>query len=708
MAEEIIKVKVDLDVEVFSKNAKAMSDALSKILGREVEIFNGKINKTAKLISDTEKALGSAGSAANKAGNAVKQSNQQWTNFALVIQDLPYGFRGIQNNLPALVGGFASLTGPIYLAVSAVVALFTALDSGLISFGNKIKLSVDYSKEFSTTLADQKVKLDGLYRAATNSNRSLEDRITAAKKLKEEYPKLLENFSAEEIAAGKAKDAYNKLSEAVIRYAKAEAAQSVIKEIVAKQLANEAKIAEMNLDLVAANNSAKKRQAEIDKKNLIYAAGTLNLEAVRASTIQDNIDKLKAQNKELEKTLKRYTDIYDANVTFDLDKGGGTSVKKLEDNSIALLKSQQQYYKDNIIMFALYEQEIIRRQADLDIRQAQAEKKGAEYIKNIRLKRDQDIINSAKDLANKLASVQAKLGEEEGKALQAEADLIASGRKMINDGLLAINQKFLNDDIDALERANQVRVKLDRGNLRRQIADYQEHIKKLQLLRQQAIESGTGVDVSGIDKKIKIAQSAIEGLGSTWDEVAKKINSSIAGVLSSSFEILGESIGNALAGKKFDAISALGSTLANALTEIGKALIAFAVMEGIALQLFKDPASWPVALAAGVAAVAAGAYLRAKMGGGAGSGSGGGGSVNYGNVNSATAAGAYMPNRPGFGLFGQSPNSTIGNDMSSIANAQNMSANSSTFVLKGQDLLLSVNRAQKASQLKGQNINLAG
>lgn len=30
-----------------------------------------------------------------------------------------------------------------------------------------------------------------------------------------------------------------------------------------------------------------------------------------------------------------------------------------------------------------------------------------------------------------------------------------------------------------------------------------------------------------------------------------------------------------------------------------------------------------------------------------------------------------------------------------------------TFVLRGQDLLLSVNRAQKASNLKGQNISLA-
>ena len=55
---------------------------------------------------------------------AVKKSNMQYTNLALVLQDLPYGFRGIQNNLPAVIGGFAGMTGGIYLATSAIIASF--------------------------------------------------------------------------------------------------------------------------------------------------------------------------------------------------------------------------------------------------------------------------------------------------------------------------------------------------------------------------------------------------------------------------------------------------------------------------------------------------------------------------------------------------------------------------------------------------------
>jgi len=128
MADQNIKVKIDLDVTEFNKSVKAMSDALSKVLGKDVEIFNGKINKTKKLVEDTDKALNNATSSINKAGNSLKQSNQQWTNLALVVQDLPFGFRGIQNNLPALLGGFAAVTGPIYLGISAVIAALTIWD----------------------------------------------------------------------------------------------------------------------------------------------------------------------------------------------------------------------------------------------------------------------------------------------------------------------------------------------------------------------------------------------------------------------------------------------------------------------------------------------------------------------------------------------------------------------------------------------------
>ena len=107
--EEQIKIKIQADAEQFKIVSAAVEKALAGI-GKEADITAGKIKNV---------------------GNAVKQSNMQWTNLALVVQDLPYGFRAIQNNLPALAGSMASVTGPAYLAFSALIAAVTVFDQTL-------------------------------------------------------------------------------------------------------------------------------------------------------------------------------------------------------------------------------------------------------------------------------------------------------------------------------------------------------------------------------------------------------------------------------------------------------------------------------------------------------------------------------------------------------------------------------------------------
>jgi hypothetical protein len=289
MADEQIKIRIQADAEQFKAVSAAVEKALADI-GKQAEITQGKIKSV---------------------GDTVKKGNVQWTNLALIIQDLPYGFRGIQNNLPALASGL----GAVYLAVSAVVAVLTAMDMGLITFGNKIKLSTDYNKKFAETLADENVELQSLYRVATDANRAMSERLQAAKALKDEYPGLLKNYSDEDIALGKAKDAYDELTKQVLKYAKAQAASSKIKEIAAKQIDLEVKANELVLEQAAAKLGADKEQAQINKKNLIYAAGTLNSEAIRYSTITDNLKKNQEQQKYLNDEAAKYTKILDENVT---------------------------------------------------------------------------------------------------------------------------------------------------------------------------------------------------------------------------------------------------------------------------------------------------------------------------------------------------------------------------------------------------------
>lgn len=78
------------------------------------------------------------------------------------------------------------------------------------------------------------------YSIATDVTRSMEDRLGAAQKLINEYPKYLEGFSAEEIIAGKAADAYGRLKVSLVEAARAKAAMQKITE-------NQSKILDLEL-----------------------------------------------------------------------------------------------------------------------------------------------------------------------------------------------------------------------------------------------------------------------------------------------------------------------------------------------------------------------------------------------------------------------------------------------------------------------------
>jgi len=191
MADQNIKVSIDLDVTEFNKNAKAMSDALSRVLGRDVKMFTEEMRKAEASVNRTEQAIGNAGRTAARTGSSIKQSNIQWNNLALVIQDLPFGFRGIQNNLPALAGSIAGIAGPAMVAFSALTAAITAYDMGI--FGAKKstddftaslkKTNEELSKTVNFANSDTK-NLESLLRVGLNLNNSETVRLQALKDIK--------------------------------------------------------------------------------------------------------------------------------------------------------------------------------------------------------------------------------------------------------------------------------------------------------------------------------------------------------------------------------------------------------------------------------------------------------------------------------------------------------------------------------------------
>ena len=157
------------------------------------------------------------------------------------------------------------LVKSIFSWQSALVLVLTVLPIVLRNLAKKrkeqseyndvLKETIDLQKELSK--ADLKASQEGakaatkaktLYDISQDQNRSYEERLAVAKEMQRLYPDYLGNIDAEAIVAGKATSAYDSLTDALIRKARAQAYLSRITEIETKKiLAEEAhtkKIAE--------------------------------------------------------------------------------------------------------------------------------------------------------------------------------------------------------------------------------------------------------------------------------------------------------------------------------------------------------------------------------------------------------------------------------------------------------------------------------
>ena len=145
------------------------------------------------------------------------------------------------------------LVKSIFSWQSALVLVLTVLPIVLRNLAKKrkeqseyndvLKETIDLQKELSK--ADLKASQEGakaatkaktLYDISQDQNRSYEERLAVAKEMQRLYPDYLGNIDAEAIVAGKAAGAYDSLTEALIRKAKAQAYLSRITEIETKKI----------------------------------------------------------------------------------------------------------------------------------------------------------------------------------------------------------------------------------------------------------------------------------------------------------------------------------------------------------------------------------------------------------------------------------------------------------------------------------------
>lgn len=169
-------------------------------------------------------------------------------------------------------------------------------------YNDVLKETIDLQKELSK--ADLKASQEGakaatkaktLYNISQDLNRSYEERIASATELKRLYPEYLSNVDAEAIAAGKAAGAYDKLTEALIRRAKAQVYLNKISETEEKKM--------------IAITAKEKALAEAEKKNY----DTYIVQSSAGATVARRTEEQARLAKETE--INKITSEYDAKIT---------------------------------------------------------------------------------------------------------------------------------------------------------------------------------------------------------------------------------------------------------------------------------------------------------------------------------------------------------------------------------------------------------
>ncbi len=165
----------------------------------------------------------------NKAGAAAGKSKTDLTNFSRVIQDLPFGFIGIQNNLTQLIPG----VGALGLVFSGLIAAITFSKTGLRNWGVAAKDTGDEAEEtkfkvkslnaiFSdTTGATQGsiASVNALAKVLNDTNESYETRKRALGELQKVNKSYFGDLSVEKSTYTDIANAVNGYSEAIIKQA---------------------------------------------------------------------------------------------------------------------------------------------------------------------------------------------------------------------------------------------------------------------------------------------------------------------------------------------------------------------------------------------------------------------------------------------------------------------------------------------------------
>ncbi|GEM_PF-4941809 len=197
--------------------------------------------------------------------------------------------------------------------------------------------------------SQESAQLKLLYGATQDVNRSQEDRFAAAKELKNLYPSFLENLSKEDILAGRASVAYEDLSQAILRSAKARAAADKIAQNALKILDLEEQKQELESKRLATQETLDKQKVTTFDPRISQAqVFTQNHMASNISEYDDGIRKITDSIEDLNRASEKLAENINIGDLLFSTKDSGNSTKTTIDNHIKLAEELLSLEKQNM------------------------------------------------------------------------------------------------------------------------------------------------------------------------------------------------------------------------------------------------------------------------------------------------------------------------------------------------------------------------
>ena len=578
--EESIKIKIQANAEEFKIVSNIINTELGK-LGKNFEILEGNIKQTSNAMKGFD--------------GSSKKFNKGIMSISLILQDLPYGFRGIQNNIPALAQGF----GVLYLAISAVTAAMTyfVMEGDNMSKGTK-KLYETFKEFVNGVVSD-------LYNALAPAFQSIVTSI-----------KFLWSLFGDNII-GIFKDVWSSVIEILKQASKILAdiftlVTSVLKgdwQSFGQALINIFKrtwniiIEVLSLGLKTVGNLVGGVVNIFDKD---LGKTIQNSTKVTADKFSNNF---KYAFKEVEKAGKKI-DVF--SLFGSKKKAGGDTTKqtfKADTSNLDLLKAQENYYKDDLFMRRYYALEVLKEEEKLVLMEAIFNKSSIDTLSNIaetfkvkKLAIEKSTLDGIQQIRNDAAKKTEKFNQD-------ELEKAEKAQKEQTDKAVYFTQqriKAVNTEADSSIKAN-------RGNYLAQKAAIEEAIVKLGVLRMAGI--GGAEAMLKLDEAITSTKAKLEGLVDPLENFNNSLTNIINDTLQNMAIAIGESLGKMLSGGGGgikELMNNFLSIMADGLIQVGKLAIKTGLaIEGIRVALKSmNPV---LAIAAGIALIALGTYVKGRL-----------------------------------------------------------------------------------------------